>query len=970
MRRVLGLFIYLFFYFLRVYAAYNPDAGLATNFILSASLSTSSDAAGTNVENIRDGDTNTVWTSNACLPTLWVARAYMNKVLNRCATSGACATSSSSTTNIHFATDGDASTAFQNTVSGGQASFSLTLSTPSKLFRVGLRLTNGADVSIQGFTAGSTTPIDLGTFPQDKSYQHVNFLVTSTAVIASVKLVSTSNFGVGDFGVSVEECFEYIIADLGSPKPVGTLIAKIPTDASAGFSVLVSTTNPYSWTSVLGPINLDYQLRTVTFPETTARYVMLKVFNPTQYRLMNVYEARLYDRYGIYGAPYTATRANPRTYSEILGINGIWGWGTNSEPQTSPTAGPRLFVPVASHARNYHNLNWDLTKTTDVVYYNVSGTPAQWWLDWNVAYQNWKNAGFQFVDVAIQFGNGSWPQHVWVDPYNNAFTYGKNFAANFGPSNKNLVKLVEVGNEPWDYNADFYRTVLEGMAKGFKAGDSQIWVAPGAFQADTPDFPANGDGISWSGKYLGYRVNQATLPYINVLNSHCYSYAVLNGARRGVRPEFQTSSFYGFRNMLRWRDANTPSNEVWLTEWGWDGANNCIDSSCVSLVSQAAYGVRGLLIGAREGLDRMTWFFYADGGDGTTVYDYSGLVFAPVNGVFNKKPVFYAFTNFLSVLSGFRHVAALREADDAYIYLLSNGATHKLVAWRPVDGDVSTTEQTLTFTINGYSLSGTSFLEINAATSGPTTLPTTTFSQSGTSFTMKVSGFPRVATVVPSTSTSAPTQKPTPAPTQKPTPAPTQKPTPAPTQKPTPSPTPAPTPKATPAPTPKPTPAPTPKPTPPPTSAAASLGTGTGLRGDYYSGTNFNTALGVRTDATINFSWSSGPGISSIPATSYSVRWSGTVRAKYTGVHTFYTQSDDGVRLSINGASVIDLWTDHSTAESQGDYSLVAGQTYNIVLEYYQGGGGSVISLSWSSSCLAKEIIPSSQLTPKPFNVC
>ena len=59
------------------------------------------------------------------------------------------------------------------------------------------------------------------------------------------------------------------------------------------------------------------------------------------------------------------------------------------------------------------------------------------------------------------------------------------------------------GNEPWDYSASFYVKVLEGMAKGFKDGDPNILVAPGAFQADTPDVPPQGDGISWTNKYAG-----------------------------------------------------------------------------------------------------------------------------------------------------------------------------------------------------------------------------------------------------------------------------------------------------------------------------------------------------------------------------------------------------------------------------------------------------------------------------------
>lgn len=57
----------------------------------------------------------------------------------------------------------DSGTTFTVPVSGSQASFTITLPTASKLFRVGVRASAGANIEIQGFTAGSTTPITLGT---------------------------------------------------------------------------------------------------------------------------------------------------------------------------------------------------------------------------------------------------------------------------------------------------------------------------------------------------------------------------------------------------------------------------------------------------------------------------------------------------------------------------------------------------------------------------------------------------------------------------------------------------------------------------------------------------------------------------------------------------------------------------------------------------------------------------------------
>jgi len=155
----------------------------------------------------------------------------------------------------------------------------------------------------------------------------------------------------------------------------------------------------------------------------------------------------------------------------------------------------------------------------------------------------------------------------------------------------------------------------------------------------------------------------------------------------------------------------------------------------------------------------------------------------------------------------------------------------------------------------------------------------------------------------------------------------------------------------------------TPPPPPPPTCSAVQ-GTGTGLHGDYFSGKTLSTLLLSRTDATVNFDWGTGSPASAVPVDGFSVRWTGQVSPRFTGPVTFYTQSDDGVRLWVNGQTIVDNWTDHGSTENSGTITLTAGQKYDIKMEYYENGGGAVAKLSWSSSCEAKAIIPSAQLYP------
>lgn len=141
-------------------------------------------------------------------------------------------------------------------------------------------------------------------------------------------------------------------------------------------------------------------------------------------------------------------------------------------------------------------------------------------------------------------------------------------------------------------------------------------------------------------------------------------------------------------------------------------------------------------------------------------------------------------------------------------------------------------------------------------------------------------------------------------------------------------------------------------------------GAGTGLKGEYYDNKDLTNLKLARTDATVNFDWGSGSPDSSIAADTFSARWTGRVQPLYSQTYTFYTYTDDGVRLWVNNQLIIDKWVDQAPREWSGTIDLTAGQKYDIMMEYYENGGGAVARLSWSSASQAKQIIPQSQLYP------
>ncbi|MCR6642601.1 MAG: PA14 domain-containing protein [Sporocytophaga sp.] len=143
----------------------------------------------------------------------------------------------------------------------------------------------------------------------------------------------------------------------------------------------------------------------------------------------------------------------------------------------------------------------------------------------------------------------------------------------------------------------------------------------------------------------------------------------------------------------------------------------------------------------------------------------------------------------------------------------------------------------------------------------------------------------------------------------------------------------------------------------------APTGSGDGLKAEYFNGVNLaGTPLLTRVDVTVNFSWLAGSPDAVVPVNQFSARWTGKIKPRYSEAYSFYTFSDDGIRLYVNNTLVIDNWTYHGEVENTGTITLLGGQLYDIRLEYFEGNSMATAKLSWSSLSQPKEIVPQSQL--------
>jgi N-acetylneuraminic acid mutarotase len=142
---------------------------------------------------------------------------------------------------------------------------------------------------------------------------------------------------------------------------------------------------------------------------------------------------------------------------------------------------------------------------------------------------------------------------------------------------------------------------------------------------------------------------------------------------------------------------------------------------------------------------------------------------------------------------------------------------------------------------------------------------------------------------------------------------------------------------------------------------------GSGLFGQYFDNKDFTNEKFARVDAAVNFSWgTASPSSAQIAPDTFSVRWTGQIIPHKTESYTFYTSTDDGVRLWIGGQLVIDkLVNQPATTYATKPIALTEGVPVDVRMDYYENTGGAVAKLMWASASTPKQIIPQDHLLPE-----
>ena len=134
------------------------------------------------------------------------------------------------------------------------------------------------------------------------------------------------------------------------------------------------------------------------------------------------------------------------------------------------------------------------------------------------------------------------------------------------------------------------------------------------------------------------------------------------------------------------------------------------------------------------------------------------------------------------------------------------------------------------------------------------------------------------------------------------------------------------------------------------------------LTGTFFADGIFAKQVAKRDDATIDHNTrNKGPEQNKLvhpelPAGDVSVRWEGEVLATESGIHTFHTFSDGGIRLWVDGKLVINHWLQSwLPGEEFAQIELTAGKRHKIRLDWTKDQEATTARLDWKTPSQLKD---------------
>ncbi len=130
-----------------------------------------------------------------------------------------------------------------------------------------------------------------------------------------------------------------------------------------------------------------------------------------------------------------------------------------------------------------------------------------------------------------------------------------------------------------------------------------------------------------------------------------------------------------------------------------------------------------------------------------------------------------------------------------------------------------------------------------------------------------------------------------------------------------------------------------------------------GLTGAYYDAlnvgqsttTNFTFAgrspVLVRTDTLMRFDWKAESAGPAVPTDYFLAKWSGYLRVPVNASYTFGVVRDDGIKVTVDGSTVVNAWSTGSAPLAWGSAKSLTTSAVPVTIEYYDSTGNAGFEL-------------------------
>ena len=122
-----------------------------------------------------------------------------------------------------------------------------------------------------------------------------------------------------------------------------------------------------------------------------------------------------------------------------------------------------------------------------------------------------------------------------------------------------------------------------------------------------------------------------------------------------------------------------------------------------------------------------------------------------------------------------------------------------------------------------------------------------------------------------------------------------------------------------------------------------------GLKGEYFDNKEWKgTPKVTRNDSIVNFTWVSKKPFENATSDNFSVRWTGKIVPEESGNYRVGLRASSAGKLYVNDSLRVDFKDDHEPKMKYLDMNMVAGESYDIKIDYYNYHTDPQAQLVWA----------------------